>query len=156
MKKLVICLLVFVIGFTACQGPMGPAGKDGKDATETGWFAENFEIASGHWKPATESGDGYFFHYWEYEFSVPQITNFVLKEGFVGCYLVQEIEYDGGRKSTVYRPLPYTIYGIDSGFAYSENYSFELRNGFVKFIVKYSDFDTIKPLTCIFRIVLIW
>ena len=153
MKKLTGWLLVFMLGITACKGPMGPAGKD---AEETNWFADNFEVLASHWKPATEEGDGYFFHYWEYEFSIPQLTNFVFNEGYVGCSLIQVIEYDNGRTSTVQRPLPYTIYGIDNDFPYSENYSFEIRPGYIKFIVKYSDFSELQPLTCTFRVVMIW
>ena len=158
MKKLIVCLLVFMIGITACEGPMGPAGPPGRDAVETGWFIDNFEVFPEHWKPATEKGDRYFFHYWEYEFALPQLTDYVLEKGFTGCFLVQDIRYDGGRTSTVHRPLPYTIYGTGE-YDYSENYSFELRRGFVKFIVKYSDFDAPElplPLYCIFRVVLIW
>ena len=149
MKRLILWSLVFVIGITACEGP---AGRDGRDVER---FVEEFVVYSEHWIQGEEEGDEYFFKYWEFEFSVPQITNDVLTRGTVNCYLIQEITLNG-RTSIVQRPLPYTIYGIGDEGPYSENYSFEIRRGNIKFIVKYSDFEDIQPLHCTFRVVLIW
>jgi len=152
MKKLLGCLLIVMVGIVACEGPMGPPGKDAEFVRFTG----DYDVYAGDWIPRIEEGDGYFFHYFEYEFRVPQLTNYVFDKGFVGCYLVQKIIYNQ-RENLVQRPLPYTIYGFnDFGEPYSENYSFETRPGYIKFIVKYSDFDEIQPLTCTFHVVMMW
>ena len=155
MKKLFGFLMVVMIGLAACEGPQGPPGKDGLNGIATGWFAKDYDILSSEWKPGIEEGDGYFFHYFEYEVRIPELNDFVFDEGFVGCYLVQEIIHNE-KRTLVQRPLPYTIYGDDNGTPYSENYSFETRVGYVKFIVKYSDFSELQPLGCTFHVVMIW
>ena len=158
MKKLLGYLVIAIMGFTACEGPAGPPGRDGydgRDATSTEWFVNDYDVYSNQWEAGTEEGDGYFFHYFEYEVRIPELTEFVFDKGFVGCYLVQEINHNG-RNILVQRPLPYTIYGNDNGVDYSENYSFETRVGYIKFIAKYSDFSEIQPLTCTFHVTMMW
>ena len=161
MRKLFGCLLVVMMCFAACEGPVGPPGKDGRDGkngadgVSTEWFWKDYDVLSNQWKEYTEEGDGYFYYYFEYEYSIPQLTEFVFDEGAVVCYLVQEIN-SNGRKTLVQRPLPYTIYGFDNDVPYSENYSYEIRPGYIKFIVKYSDFDEIQPLSCTFHVVMMW
>ena len=159
MRKLFGCLLVVMMSFVACEGPVGPPGRDGRDGIDgefTYRFTNDYDVWFDEWISSSEEGDGYFFYYFEHEISIPQLTKFVFDEGFVGCYLVQEIVYENGKKALVQRPLPYTIYGFDGGEPYSENYSFEIRTGYIKFIVKYSDFGEIQPLSCTFHVVMMW
>ena len=156
MKKLTGWLLLIIMGITACEGPMGPMGPEGRPGESTQWFVEDYDVLFNQWKPASEEGDGYFFHYFEYEVAVPKLTDFVFDLGFVGCYLYQEINYEG-KWTEVQRPLPFTIYGFDDDDSpYSENYSFEVRPGYIKFIVKYSDFSDFPPLSCTFHVVMMW
>ena len=151
MKRQAFWLLVVLMGFSACRGQEGPAGKDAEK------YICEYDILPHKWRQGEEEGDNYFFHYWFHEVSIPQLTEAVFTHGYVGCYLLQEVRYENGRTSLIQRPLPYTIYGIaDDDFAYSENYSFEIRRGFINFIVKYSDFSDLQPLACTFRVVLIW
>jgi hypothetical protein len=72
------------------------------------------------------------------------------------CYLIQTIPI-GGKDTDIQTLLPYTFYGeTDDGSLYSENYTFEIRPGYINFVVKISDFNTEfqQPLDCIFRVVL--
>jgi len=154
--RLLGLLLTVAMLFAACEGQPGLPGRNGEDGESTQWFVQDYDVLSSQWRPAEESGDGYYFKCFEYEVRVPQLTEFVFDKGYVGCYLVWDIIREDGKKYTYQRPLPYTIYGIDNGFAYSENYSFEIRPQYVKFIVKYSDFGDIEPLSCIFTVRMMW
>ena len=155
MKKLTGWLLLLMIWFTACEGPMGPAGPPGMDGESTQWFIADCTVYSEDWIPARDDLMGDYF---EYEFRIDALTSFVFNEGAVVCYLEQNVTY-GGRVTAVQTPIPYTFYGEASGgVLYSENYTYEVRTGYINFIVKISDFDTQtqQPLDCKFRVVLMW
>jgi len=151
MKKLLGCLVMVVMWFSACEGPMGPMGPAGRDANMK---VCDFEVLSEHWIPVHDDMMGNIF---EYEFRIPELTGYVFDEGGVVCYLVQYLNI-GGKNTPVQTPLPYTFFGEYDGFLYSENYTYEIRPGYINFIVKVSDFDTEfqKPLPCTFRVVLMW
>ena len=161
MKKLTGWLLILMIGFTACEGPMGPEGpqgrdgKNGRDGESTQWFVNDYDVFERDW---TIINEGYVGAFFEYKINIPELTGFVFDEGAVICYLVEEVSYDGGKKSLIQSPLPYTIYGeyYDDGFPYSENYSYEVGPGYIRFIVKYSDFSNDIPPTRTFHVVLMW
>ena len=159
MKKLLGCLLLVTMVMSACEGPMGPPGrdgldgrngKDGKDAVSTQWFIQDCVIFSEDWKPVTDDLMGDIF---EYGFNIPKLSTLVFEEGAVVCYLLQKVG-----KSDIQTPLPYTFYGRDGDYFYSENYTCEVRPGYINFIVKVSDFNTKiqQPLDCKFRVVLMW
>jgi len=162
MKNLFGCMLVVIIMFTACEGPAGPPGKNGKDGLAD-WFVGDFVVKSEDWKMYDDE-EWYFF---EYEFTLPELTKFVFELGAVMCYLVQDVSYDGGKTEYRYHSLlPYTVYGEDSfidenndefWYPYSENYSFEYRQGNINFVVKYSDWvPNLKPPTRQFHVVIMW
>lgn len=186
MKNFWGFLLVVMIGLAACEGPMGPEGpaglngadgrngrdgtngrdgRDGRDGTDgrdgrngtdgqdgesANWFIMDFEVLSEHWTPVFDDliGDIFIF-----EFPITELTGFVFDYGAVVCHLIQNVNNE-----PVQTPLPYTFYGEDDGYFYSENYSYEIRPGFITFIVKISDFNTQvkQPLKCTFRVVLMW
>ena len=153
MKKLFGHILILMMGFAACQGPMGPAGPPGRDGAAD-WWVGDFVVLHNDWK-MVDDDDWYLF---EYRFSFPELSNFVFNDGAVIGYLVQHIRYGGGSPVRTHCLLPYTVYGEDDdGYPYSENYSCELRPGYINFTVKYSDYvPHIKPPDRTFRIVLIW
>ena len=154
MKKLTGLLLIVIMGFTACEGPMGPEGPRGRDAESTQWFVNDYDVFERDWTVINKDLVGAFF---EYKINIPELTGFVFDEGAVICYLVEEVIYDGGKKSLIQSPLPYTIYGeYNDGFPYSENYSYEVGPGYIRFIVKYSDFSNDIPPTRTFHVVLMW
>jgi len=155
MKKLFGYLILAMMLISACEGPMGPPGKDGldgrngrdgKDGTSTQWFIQDCEVFSEHWKRVTDPLMGNIF---EYGFNISKLSSFVITDGAVVCYLIQD---------NIQTPLPYTFFGEYNGFLYSENYTFEASPGYINFIVKVSDFDTEfqQPLKCKFRVVLMW
>jgi len=160
MKNLLGWLLVMMLGITACEGPMGPPGrdgKDGKDAESTQWYVGDFEVSSKDWNLVFEEMDDNEWYLFEYEFRVPELDNFIFTQGAVVCYLVQFFSY-GGNPVRTHCLLPYTIYGeYDNGFPFSENYSCELRTGYINFTVKYSDwFPELLPPDRTFHVVLMW
>ena len=156
MKKLFGYLIVAMMVISACEGPAGPMGppgadgRNGRDGTSTQWFIQECEVFSEHWKRVTDPLMGEIF---EYGFSIPKLSSFVINEGAVVCYLTQTV---GNVK--VQTPLPYTYYGRDGDYYYSENYTYEVSTQYINFIVKVSDFNTKiqQPLDCKFRIVLMW
>jgi len=147
-------MFIVMLMFSACQGPMGPAGKNGLDGTAQ-WLVATFQVSSEHWR-VVEEDDWYFF---ESEIEFPELTEFVFMEGAVLCYLIQHVQYAGERNPTrVHSLLPHTVYGeYDDGWPYSENYSCELRPGWINFTVKYSDWaPDIQPPSRLFHVVLMW
>jgi len=160
MKKVLWSVLALMMALAACEGPMGPVGPPGpmgptgKTGESTQWKIYECDILSEHWVPAFDDLMGPYF---EFEFPIPELTKFVFEEGAVVCYRIQNVNY-GGRNILVQTPLPYTFYGDDDGYYYSENYTYEIRTGYINFIVKVSDFDTSaqQPLDSTFRVVLMW
>jgi hypothetical protein len=152
MKNLLGCLLIVMLGFTACLGPIGPEGPPGKDAESTQWSISDYNVSKNQWVPKTDLDFGPFF---ECEVYIPDLTKFVFDEGAVTCYLVWSV-IENGKATFVHSALPYTRYGDDSGYLYSENYSYEVKPGFIKFIAKYSDFSAVPPMDCTFHVVLMW
>jgi hypothetical protein len=164
MKKLIGLLLVVMMGVVACEGPMGREGqrgrdgKDGKDGESTQWWVGDFTVLTNDWVRLNDD-DWYFF---EYEFSFPELSNFVFTDGAVIGYLVQNVSYNGGPATRVHNLLPYTVYGeyLENGYvvSYSENYSFEVRPKYINFIVKFSDdvAPNYRPDSRTFRVVLMW
>ena len=152
MKKLFKWSLVLVLVFSACK----------KDEGQIEVFVRDFSVLSRNWEVVYDDLMGTFF---QCEFVFPEITGPVLANGAVNCYLKQNVN-----NSIIQTPLPYTFFGEDLIFFedeeydiydlyhYSENYTFEVRPGFINFIVKISDFDVESqlPLPCEFRVVLIW
>ena len=159
MKKLVIFLIVAMLGLTACEGPAGPPGPPGKNGEATRWHIQEFEVLSEDWIFIEDyENDWYFF---QYEFKFTALTPFIFNEGAVIGYLVHNVRYEGGQTERIQSLLPYTKYSEfeDNGWwhPYSENYSFEIRPGFINFIVKYSDWDPEGlPPTRRFRVVMMY
>ena len=158
MKRLLGCLLLIMIAMSACEGPagpMGPPGMDGFDGESTQWYITYCEIDPRDWNFVNDDLMGDFF---EYTFDIAEITPFVFQKGAVVCYLEQNVTYQGEPTRAIQTPLPYTFYGDYEGVLYSENYTYEVRPGYINFIVKISDFNTEEqqPLPCKFRVVLMW
>ena len=167
VKKFLGFLLIVMIGFAACEGPMGLAGidgidgrdgtngrngtdgTDGKDGASANWLITDFTVLSDHWIDVSDDLMGDLF---VYEFQLAELTEFVFEQGTVVCHLLQTVNSEA-----VQTPLPYTFYGEDAGYYYSENYTYEIRPRFITFLAKISDFSTVqKPLSCKFRVVLMW
>jgi hypothetical protein len=151
MKRITGILLALMACIAACEGPMGPPGEDGY---APGLYVNDFTVFSEDWE-LYENEDGPYF---EYEFAVPELTRHVFDTGAVVCYLVQEKSYDGRTSFLTQNPLPYTYYGMyDDGVLFSENYSYEVSEGYITFIAKNNTFDNrLRPLNRDFHVVIMW
>jgi hypothetical protein len=133
---------------------MGPAGKDGMDGAQ--WHIRDFVVNSQDWN-RVEDDNWYIF---EYQFSYPELNQFVYDEGVVIGYLERAVSFGGRPAVSVQNLLPFTVYGYNEidEYEFSENYSIEFRPNYISFIVKYSDGDIVanKPPTRQFRVVLLW
>ena len=147
MKKFLRLMLIAMLVFSAC-------GKDGKDGRDTVFVVRDFHVPSqtNNWQITNDDLMGSFF---ECRVLVEEITGDVFDNGAIICYLLQNVNY-GASTSVVYTPLPFTFFGEDEGYLYSENYTFEVSPRYINFIVKVSDFDTGAqlPLDCTFRVVI--
>ena len=146
MKKILVffAIALMVAASIACEGK---PGKDGNDAI---FKILDFDVESEEWN----EHDGIF----KYDFPMPEFSGKIFDEGAVVCYLLW---FEGS--VPVQSPLPYTFFGVDedidgNDYFYSENYTFEVKPGYITFIVKISDFQTgfQQPLPCSFRVVLLW
>lgn len=113
----------------------------------TKWHTHDFKVSKGDWK--WDDKDASYF----YEFSYPELTNFVATAGTVTAATL----IDG-----TYRPLEYTTYFLNENGQYcAETVNFEYGTNFVRFnIVTLDLFDNAKlnfqPNTFQFKVNLSW
>ena len=158
MKNLFRCLLIAIVGFTACQGPAGRDGLPGKDAEPTKWWIKDFTIAEKTWELVGVPND--IGSYFRCVFNVPEITRAIYDDGAIICYYRYKDEF-GDDVQTV---LPYTYYDINVNnygeeFPYSVQFSYDTMPGSIAFKLVFSDFytkDFGPPPTCKFRLVLVY
>ena len=163
MKKLLGCLMIFVLVFAACEGPMGPAGrdgwdgKDGKDGAETKWWIKDFTIAKSNWELVGNPND--IGSYFRCIYNVPEITRDIYNDGAIIAYY-RYVDDFGDEVQTV---LPYTYYDIvvdnNNESPYCVQYSYDTTVGSIAFKLVFSDFYTREygpPSSCKFRLVLIY
>jgi len=163
MKKLLGCLVMFVLFFTACEGPMGPAGRDGrdgwdgKDGVETKWWIKDFTIAKKDWQLVGKPDD--IGSYFRCIFNVSEITRDIYNDGAIIAYY-RFVDDFGDEVQTV---LPYTYYWMDVKggieYPYSVQFSYDTTIGSIAFKLTFSDFYTFEngpPATCYFKLVLIY
>jgi hypothetical protein len=168
MKKLIGCLVMIMLAFAACEGPMGPAGRDGwdgKDGAETKWWIKDFTIVKENpkkdewqWQLVGEPNDigSYFYCICD----VPEITRDIYNDGAIIAYY-RYVDDFGDEVQTV---LPYTYYDIvvdnnDNEFPYCVQYSYDTTVASIAFKLVFSDFYTKEygpPANCKFRLVLIY
>ena len=164
MKKLLGCLLVVMMCFAACQGPIGPTGPmgpPGKNADPTYWKVIDFTVARKDWKLYNVYGEqNEIGSYYYYVFDVPELSTVIFDEGAIICYYRYRDEFG----DIVQTPLPYTYYDIfvnqrNEEFPYSVQYSYDVMPGSIAFKVVFSDFFTDEnepPASCNFRLHLIY
>jgi len=158
MKKILGCLVLVMIWFTACEGPRGPAGRDGIDGEVTYWKVFDFTVTRKAWELIGKPDEIGSYYY--YVFDVPELTRAIYDEGLIVCYY--RFKDDFG--DNVQAILPYTYYDIfvnkwEEEFPYSVQYSYDVTPGSIAFKVTFSDFytaDNEPPVTCNFRLHLIY
>ena len=160
MKKLTGWLLIVIMGFTACEGPMGPMGRDGRDgrdgadAYETQWWNIEYEIRQSDWVlvglPNTVGS-----YYKCIINDVDELTEDVYYDGAIICYY-QFVDDAGDWVQTA---LPYTYYDRENPQGdFSVQYSYDVTVGSIAFKLAYSDFQTLipPPVSCVFKLTLIY
>ena len=156
MKK-IIGLLMLLVAFTACEGPMGsegPMGPEGPagsgDGVVEGWKNITFTVKSEDWQLINNmDGDPYYM----YEFQWDELTDYVYEEGIVLGYLFTQV---GGIETMT--PLPYVLHRQDAkGNQWTETYTYDVSPGYVAFYATYNDFKVQeKPATMDFRVSILW
>ena len=146
MKKFVLFLCLFALGFVSCEGPMGPPGEPGDGVV---WEILNYTVLDTDWKLVGRAGD--LNSYYMYEFRETKLTTFICEKGNVFGYRWLDHETQTPLSQVVH--VGEIVHGGD--YLFTETYSFSFRPGYITFYVDYSDFETgIRPGTCDFRIVL--
>ncbi|MCQ2343271.1 MAG: hypothetical protein MJZ75_07310 [Paludibacteraceae bacterium] len=165
MKKYVFMLVAIVatMSLTGCKGEKGDPGQNVE------WFITNVTVEQNKWN-YSNMYDGrlpYANNYYYYEFEIPELTQFIFKEGKVSVYMI----YTNDRGEEVQRPLPYVqhyeeLVGYDEEDKpiynyYTETYDYVYGNGWINISFFASDFlyeddITIIPPTQKFRIVFNW
>ena len=151
MKNTIILFFVVLI-FASCEGPRGYDGKNGVDGA---LFTEviEFDILSSDWILIGNQNEYGSYYYYEYE-NISVLDNYVYNKGIVNGFIFwNEGDF------WVQKPLPYSIAQNNSNESskWDETYSFDFREGYIAFIVYYSDFKTERiPANRSFRVTFAW
>ncbi len=154
MKK-ILGLLMLLVAFASCEGPVGPEGPMGPqgergDSTVEGWRNVTMEVKSNDWK-LIDYVDGNPCYM--YEFSWDELTKNVYENGIVLGHLYTTV----GTTETL-TPLPFVLHRQNSeGNTWTETYTYDYSPGYVAFYATYSDFymDQ-KPGDLTFRVSILW
>lgn len=132
MKKLFYLLSIplFLFGCSGEPGPQGPRGPQGPAGVGVNYTIINFSIDPVDWQPYGSPGDVDFQYFAEY--NAPEIDAYAFNNGLILGYLI-----DNGTAYT----LPNTINYGD----YTREYSFYFGIGYIGFIVKDTDLQTVAP-----------
>jgi len=146
MKKVVLLLSLLTLGFVSCEGPMGPPGEGVNRKIIP------YTVFDRDWKLAGKAGE-LGSYYW-FEFAERELTTFICEKGIVSGFR----KFDDGSQTQLGQVV---VVGESDNhgneFLFTEVYSFSFRPGYITFYVDYSDFETsVRPMTCDFRIVLMY
>ncbi len=156
MRK-IIGLLILLVAFVSCEGPMdpeGPMGPQGPSGSGSnvveGWRNVTMTVKSNDWK-LIDNADGNSIYMYEFEWS--ELTKNVFENGIVLGHLYTKV----GDVETL-TPLPYVFHRKDKdGNTWTETYTYDYNPGWVAFYATYSDFFVDeKPQEMTFRISILW
>ena len=163
MKKFLFLLFAGILGFTACEGPMGPEGPPGRDAIKTEWWNFDCEIKPNMWTLIGNRNE--IGSYYQCNFEVPELTQDIYLDGAIIAYY----RYLNEKEVEVQSPLPFTLYDIlvQNGieYPYAMQFSYEVMPtvgtspGIITFKLTFSDFLTeiVPPVNpVLFRLTLIY
>lgn len=151
MKKNVLGLLLMLLVFVACEGPMGPQGPPGDGGIE-GWKIVDVTIPSKEWV-LTYDADGLNPRFHCYV-DIPEISNYVYDDGLVFAYLVQNYGTNDEVQTSLNCSVPFEN---EYGDMWTEHYSWDYTTGSVAFYLTYSDFFVdFQPATQHFKLVMLW
>ncbi len=149
-------LLIVILGFTACEGPMGPPGKD---AIPTEWTYVDFTITDKMWELVGGADEIGSYYYCLFE-NITEITSAIYNDGAIFC----NYRYKDDFGNDVQSPLPYTYYDIivdeyNVEHPYAVQISYDVTPGTIAFKLVFSDFytgDFGPPPSCKFRVTLVY
>ena len=155
MKKLTGLLLIVIMGFTACEGPMGPEGPVGPPGPVNIEYI-TYEVNESSWELVGEKNTP--GSYYIYGFDEPFLTSSIYEYGTIVGYMFY---YENSKEYQT--ALPFTYYDMDITddgveFPFSVQYMCDFAPRKIYFKVVYSDFYTAeyKPGTITFRVMYIW
>lgn len=144
MKKTVFYLLV-VLTFFSCKG------EDGKDGIGANIVTKKITINKNQWTLAGKPSDLGSYYY--VTVKVPELTPFVMDHGVKLAYIEPESRVQVG--------MPYVLHKgaviNNKEYLWTQTYDCEYEEGYVTFILTYSDFITSSaPDTEVFHLLLSW
>ncbi len=163
MKRLSILSVILLFLF-ACEGdtgPMGPPGEPGISG-ESGmnWLIVEYTFKPEDWVLEGEVGIDELNSRWVASYPVPEIKDFIYKNGVIVVYCYPEGR--GGLKT----PLPYVLhYGVEDeskNFLWTQTLHYTVEEENIHFYLTYSDFATnVSPTDALgvnmdIDIVLLW
>lgn len=128
------------------MGPMGPAGQDGSFY----FINKEFTIASDHW---VDDGEGFI-----YTMKVPELTAEVCETAVINVYCYYG-DYQKQLPFVTFHQMfkdernPETGEITSVPYRWTRNISYDFNEGEITFCVFYSDFDSERPETLDFRLV---
>ena len=148
MKKLFL-LLTIVFGFLACEGPMGPEGPKGPPGEGTGWKIIYMYILENEWEEIRSGNETYY----TFTYRNSDITQYVYDEGAMIVH--QILNFDNPEENQT--PLPRVYHHVDKdGYKWTETIEYIYKPGSITFFMTFSDGIPRIPLTCDFKISMIW
>jgi len=144
MKKILFAIILAAT-FWTCKGddgPMGPEGPPGQDGNGAYWVPVRFVVNESDWLRMGNAGDGNSYFYADKEMKA--LTEDVYYDGLVIGYMETE--------DNVKQMLPYVMpIQDDNGhqwtriYDFDYDYDFDKKTGYIRFYLKYSDFETQGP-----------
>lgn len=141
-------MLAVVALATACEGPMGPQGPRGADG-RVNKTSVPITILGEHWirEPATGP-----FRYFYYRMEMPELTEYVINEGFFYTYFCWNDGLILVQEGTGYTSFHETT----DGELYTQTIACDYNVGEMTFYVRSSNFNDIRPGDMQFRFVAFW
>jgi len=156
MKKISYSLVVLLLMASCITEKYYPV-EEYYDTVEPYTFTGEYTVRSTHWQkmdtPPTpqDPAESSIYTFFYYDFEVPELTSVVLDRGVTAAYLVY---WDNNNQ--ILTPLPLDDFYLDN-YSWIEQATCEFSVGWVRFIIKYSDFDmSIRPGDYTFKIKLMW
>ena len=113
------------------------------------------ECTAEHWikcPPAPTDPQSSIYTFFYCDFEIPELTSYVLENGVTAAYFVYWEE-----NRMILTPLPLDDFYMQDYFLWTEQATCEFSPGWVRFIIKYSDFElNVRPPKYTFLIKLMW
>lgn len=154
MKRIILpVFILFTVLLAGCakDGKDGVDGEQGPPGTANVIYSSWFNTGTG-WVESTETTTPYYGEFAYFSRPVTALTQAIMDNGAVLCYLKGDPLLDGTASSAVFQ-LPYSV---GTGFEFSDVYDFAVSPGNIRFLYKSDDpWNTGDLGTISFRYILI-